>query len=145
MLKPMHTASKDRRVGEEERRRGGKEERRRGGEEERRREGEKERRRGEEAVKPMRLCTKDERTKAVNAPRSWLPGGPALRSTFYMRPHSFASPARTHGTKRKRRRNEANLPVTGGRINRTSSLKRPIYIYIYLRIHVNLFESIRSI
>ena len=27
----------------------------------------------------------------------------------------------THGTKRKRRRNEADLPVTGGRINRTSS------------------------
>ena len=27
----------------------------------------------------------------------------------------------THGTKRKRRRNEADLPVPGGRINRTSS------------------------
>ena len=31
-----------------------------------------------------------------------------------MRPPSFASPARTHGTRRKRRRNEADLPVTGG-------------------------------
>ena len=28
-------------------------------------------------------------------------------------PHSFASPARTHDTKRKRRRNEADLPVQG--------------------------------
>jgi hypothetical protein len=41
------------------------------------------------------------------------PGGPAIRITVYMRPRSFASPARTARTKRKRRRNEADLPVTG--------------------------------
>ena len=46
MLKPMHTATKDRREGREERRRGGEEDRRTGAEEERRRRGEEERRRG---------------------------------------------------------------------------------------------------
>ena len=42
-----------------------------------------------------------------------------MRTTIYVRPRSFASPARTARTtrtkrKRKRRRNEADLPVTGG-------------------------------
>ena len=51
-----------------------------------------------------------------------------------MRPHSFASLARTARTKRKRRRNEADLPVTGGRINRTSSPKPPIFIYPHINV-----------
>ena len=45
------------------------------------------------------------------------PGGPAMRTTTVIRPHSFATPprkARTTRTKRKRRRNETDLPVTGG-------------------------------
>ena len=47
-----------------------------------------------------------------------------------MRPHSFASPARTHGTKRKRRRNEADLPVTGvGQAGLTPLNLRYIYTY----------------
>ena len=41
------------------------------------------------------------------------PGGPAIRTSLVMRPRSFASPARTTRTKRKRRRHEADLPVTG--------------------------------
>ena len=46
-----------------------------------------------------------------------------------MRPHSFASPARTARTtrtKRKPRRNEADLPVTGGRTSRSNFPKHPI-------------------
>ena len=38
--------------------------------------------------------------------------------------------ARTHGTQRKRRRYEIDLPVTGDRTSRTNSPKPPIYIYI---------------
>ena len=56
-----------------------------------------------------------------------------------MRPNSFTSlarTARTARTKRERRRDEADLPVTGGRINRTSSPKPPICIYIYIYTHV---------
>ena len=42
------------------------------------------------------------------------PGRPRERKiTAITRPRSFASPARTHDTKRKRRRNEADLSVTG--------------------------------
>ena len=71
-------------------------------------------------LKPMRLCTKTKRKSARtrnNTPGYSHPGGPAIRITVCMRPHSFASPARTARTtrtKRKRRRNEADLPVTRG-------------------------------
>ena len=49
-----------------------------------------------------------------------------------MRSPSFASPARTHGTRRKRRRNEADLPGTGERTSRTNSPKPPIHIYTHM-------------
>ena len=54
--------------------------------------------------------------------------GLALEGLSFTRSRSFASPARTARTKRKRRRNEADLPVTGGRTSRTSSPKPPIYV-----------------
>ena len=46
---------------------------------------------------------------------------PALRMTSHTRPRSFDSPARMHDT--KRRRNEADLPVSGGGTRRTRSPK----------------------
>ena len=66
-------------------------------------------------LKHRRPRTKDERKENRTTGYS-RPGGPAIRITVYMRPRSFASPARTARTartKRKRRRNEADLPVTG--------------------------------
>ena len=45
------------------------------------------------------------------------PGGPAIRTTMVMRPRNFAPPARTvrgTRTKRKRRRNKADSPMTQG-------------------------------
>ena len=76
--------------------------------------------------------SKNEAKSRDQTPRYSHPGGPALRTTVYMRPRSFASPARTTRTKRKRRRNEADLPVTGGRINRSNSPKPPIYTCTYI-------------
>ena len=65
-------------------------------------------------LKPLRLCTKTKRKDARTEPRGYShPEGPAIRTTVCMRPRSFASPARTARTKRKQRRNEADLPVTG--------------------------------
>ena len=49
-------------------------------------------------LKPMRLCTKTTRTptrKPAQPPGYSHPGGPAIRITVCMRPHSFASLART--------------------------------------------------
>ena len=50
----------------------------------------------------------------------------------YTRPRSFASPARTHDTKRKRRRNEADFPVRGllaHSLPQTSDITRLLDLY----------------
>ena len=71
-------------------------------------------------LKPMHLCTKTKQKGARKrnaTPGYSHPAGPAIRITVCMCPCSFASPARmarTTRTKQKRRRNEADLPVTGG-------------------------------
>ncbi len=69
---------------------------------------------GQKGLKPTRIATKNDRKVAgsrdiISNPKAQRRGGPPLT-----RPRSFASPARTHDTKRKRRRDEADLPVTGG-------------------------------
>jgi len=62
-----------------------------------------------------------------------------MRMPFYMRPHSFASSARTHGTKRKRRRNEADLPGTGvGQAGLAPLKLLDIYIYIVVPDLLNI-------
>ena len=84
-------------------------------------------------LKPMRLRCKYRCREPRNA---WklAPRRPSDRTTIYTRTASqlrLASPARrarTAHTKRKRRRNEADLPVTGGRTSQTSSPKPPIYV-----------------
>ena len=62
--------------------------------------------------------------------------GPATEESSHSRPHT-ASP-RSHDTKRKRRRNEADLPVTGGchKGELTPLNLRYIYIYIYIYIYM---------
>ncbi len=88
----------------------------------------------QKAVKTHAPVHKRKAKRRPHAPGYSHPGGPAIRTTVYMRPRSFASPARTARTtrtKRKRRRNEADLPVTGGRINRSNSPKPPIYTYAH--------------
>jgi hypothetical protein len=67
-----------------------------------------------------------------------------MRMPFYMRPHSFASSARTHGTKRKRRRNEADLPVTGVGQAGLAPLNL-LYIYIYCRFRLIEYKSVRGV
>ena len=73
---------------------------------------------------------------ADNRKHTWIlaPGRPSVKDNV---PHAPAQLrlARTHGTKRKRRRDEADLPVTGGRINWTSSPKPPTHIYVYVDIY----------
>jgi hypothetical protein len=63
------------------------------------------------------------------------PRGPATGRYSHSRPPA-ASP-RSHDTKRKRRRNEADLPVTGGchKGELTPLNLRYIYIYIYIYMY----------
>lgn len=59
------------------------------------------------------LAHKQLTKREVDARGSHRLGTPTIRITVYMRPRSFASPVCTACTKRKRRRNEENLRVTG--------------------------------
>jgi hypothetical protein len=87
----------------------------------------------------MRLCTKYERTKdrTRRTHRSWLPGGPAIRITVCMRPHSFASLARA-----ARNENEDDTKS----ISRLRGIRKagltPLnlrYIRIYIHVHVHIY------
>ena len=71
-------------------------------------------------LKPMRIAATIARRTARKRALLATPS-PSVRDERLTRTHSFASPARTARTKRKRRRNEADLPVAGGRTSRTSS------------------------
>ncbi len=102
MLKPMHRATKNRK---------------------------KDYRKCQKLLKPMRLCTKDERKehRTDTTHTSILaPGRPSDKDNGLHAPVQLRL-ARTHGTQRKRRRYEIDLPVTGDRTSRTNSPKPPIF------------------
>ena len=96
-------------------------------------------------LKPMRIAATIDQKEHRNTRGSQLPGGPAIRITFHMRPRSFASPARTARTartKRKRRRNEADLPVTGvGQAGLAPLNLRYIYTHIYIYIYIYIYHQ----
>ena len=97
ILKPMHTATK-RELGAH--------------------------RKYQKLLKTMRLCTKDARKTDRNT-SILAPGRPSDKDNGLHAPVQLRL-ARTHGTQRKRRRYEIDLPVTGGRTSRTNSPKPPI-------------------
>ena len=74
----------------------------------------------QKCLKPMRIAANIARRTARKR-GELATSSPSVRDERLTRTHSFASPARTARTKRKRRRNEADLPVAGGRTSRTSS------------------------
>jgi hypothetical protein len=89
-------------------------------------------------LKPRRLRTKDERKRdrkpETHTRRSWHPRGPAIRITVYMRPRSFASPARTHAThETKTKTKRSRSPGYGGRTSRSNSPKPPMLFAFLLR------------
>ena len=101
MLKPMHRATKKRK---------------------------KDYRKCQKPLKPRRLSTKDERKehRTDTTHTSILaPGRPSDKDNGLHAPVQLRL-ARTHGTQRKRRRYEIDLPVTGDRTSRTNSPKPPI-------------------
>ena len=64
-------------------------------------------------VQTHTLAHKQLTKREVDAHGSHRLGTPTIRITVYMRPRSLASPVCTACTKRKRRRNEETLRVTG--------------------------------
>jgi hypothetical protein len=99
------------------------------------------------------LCACAQEISEKTTRHTWIlarRGGPAIRITVYMRPRSFASPARrarTTRTKRKRRRNETDLTVTGGGQARLTPLNlrytHIIYTYIYTYTCKNAYTPIK--
>ena len=74
----------------------------------------------QKCLKPTCIPTNIARQTAWKRDLAALPS-PSVRDACLTRTHSFASPARTARTKQKRKQNEADLPVAGGRTSRTSS------------------------
>ena len=86
-------------------------------------------------LKSMRLSAKIARQTARRRALLATPS-PSVKDGRLSRTHSFASPTRTARTKRKRRRNEADLPVTGGCHKGELTPLNLRYIYIYIYIYV---------